>query len=324
MSLIRNINKQRETTVYPIHYPINHLSPSSLKEWQLCPYKFYLKRMSEYKNKLRGKNKQGLSAAVGTSLDCFVKDYLSNDVFRDHSFDLNFNLSKNITYKGAAPLTQIIDDGKKLLEVYRETGALQAALDDGLNQVELTTEGKIGKANVLSKLDAVTNQNIVFDWKVRGYASSPKSPTAGWTRCWTKGKLLPKTHARYLDYFENINRDWAQQLTIYSFSIGHVVGEELYIFLDEFSMRQNINKPIIDADHVKITQIRSRVSGQFQKKVFADLQLAWEQVTAGRFNKPEATKERCFPYRQECIAAKYCPSFQGSFGNPKFRKIMRV
>lgn len=326
MSLIRNVNKQRETTNYPIHYPIKYLSPSSLKEWQLCPHKFYLKRMSEFKNRLKEKTKyeQGLPAAVGTALDAFVKDHLSNNVFMDGKFDLNYNLAKQITYKGKAPMSQVIDAGKALFEVYRETGALDMALDDGLCEVELESVIPMGNAMVMSKLDAKTNQEIPFDWKVRGYASSPKSPTPGWTRCWKKGKLLPKAHKRSEDYFELINRDWAQQLTIYGFSLGHQPGDPLYVFFDEFSMRQNVNVPVVNIDTVVVTQIRSRVSADFQKRVFADLQLAWGETQTGRFPKPEANKERCYPYRQECPASEFCKSFMSSFGDPKFRKIMRL
>ena len=302
----------------PIAHPLKYLSHSSMMTYRLCPHKFYLTKLSPYKKQIK-REEQNLPGAVGSAFDAYCKAFIQGE-----GKELK-NISEYLreTVTNPKHFDRACDDGLKLFEIYRDTG-LPYLLDEGLSRVDVTVQEVIGDAMVLGKPDAVVGEDMPIDWKVRGYASSPKSPTQGWVRCWKKGKLLDKTHDRMDDYFEDINEYWAQQVTIYAFLLGQPIGErDIWVGFDELSLRQNVNQPIVNHNTVTVSQIRSKVSVDYQNKVFKRIQDIWNTIIENKFPQPCASKPKCYSWSKECNASSKCESFKDTFSQDEdFRKLL--
>jgi hypothetical protein len=287
-----------------------YLSPSSLKEWEACPYKFYLKRMSKYKSKI----KRSLStkpAAVGTSFDIYAKSYI--DVVRQGPGAKPPNIYQLVS-KGVDNTEhreEAIRAGQGLLKVYLQTAG--AELHDYFPiKTDLDFTKVVEGVPIRGIIDFELCNGLVCDWKTRGYGSAPKSPTPGWVKKWTNGKLVKKPHPRYRESFDTIHPDWASQVTIYNFGRGHKVGDPLMVGIDELSMRHVAVPEDIGLETVQVTQVRSPISEEFQVKLMNRLQKAWEDINNGIIQNPSPTPARCFSYRQLCEASDYCNMFRSN------------
>lgn len=285
-------------------------------------------RQSEHKKSIK-REPQGTPAAVGAAFDAFVKSYLVKELSLSGVPSLDEMLKDNVTAKGKKRppnwYDQVVEAGQALFKAYLDCGAMDYALQDGLNRVELWITENIGEAYTHGRLDGATVHDIAFDWKIRGYASAPKSPTQGWTRSWKKGKLMDTSHKKVNTFFEKINPKWAQQLCIYNILLGHTVGDVMFVYFDEISMRNNRDNPVIDPMKLRINQIRSQISPGFQQKVYNDLQECWNDMIRGRYPRAEPKESKCRAFASLCEASEFCEPYANSYGaDPEFEKLMKM
>ena len=286
-----------------------HISPHSYFEWKNCNHHYYLKRLSEHKAAIKKKReRQSRAAGIGSAFDAFVKSAL------DPSIDLEKYLNNEVTCLNR---DIVIADASLLFEMYNET-ALPYLIEDNIDRIDPPIKVDFGgELTIFGKLDATLAGDIPMDWKVRGYWSSPKSPTPGWCRLWKKGALQSKTHKRVDDPFDTIHEKWATQLTMYKFTLGHEPGNHLEVAFDEISIRANRASPKLSYDNVQIVQIRSHISEKFQVDLWNNLKLAWSRINNMDFNKPRVSKYTCKPYGSLCEAAEFCAP-QQMLNHPDF------
>lgn len=313
-----------------IKHKLKYISPSSLKTYMSCPYKFYLSKLSPVKEKVqRRRDPQSWAAAFGSAFDCMVKAYLAEECDLPKKYDVDNLLRREI--KDLNTRNKVRGPAQEAFEVYRET-ALPVILEEGVVSVDYEPEGKLGIANVFGKVDLVQKTQIL-DWKCQGFCSSSKSPQPGWCRKWEYNKVegrhvfINDRHKRADDFLEDINSAWAVQVAVYAFLAGHTPGEELVAAIDNLVMR-NVLKPMdFSPEKVKIVQLRLKISPQFQKRIFYSIQEVWARSQCGVFPIPTPNKGRCHAWGSKCEAAEFCPYYKEVFepdDESDFNRIMRL
>lgn len=291
-----------------------HLSPSSLSTWKKCPYSFYLKKMAPDKPAPEPTSR---ATIAGTGFDAHVKAWINQyqklakldvgqaklitdpmDYIKDAIDDEDLRIESNIV-------------GRKLLGIYIGTAGADLLQKTPI-MTELDTTTVLGTTGipVNTKIDAVLSDGQILDWKVRGYASSAKSPTQGWLCKWQKGKLYTQPHDKVDWPFELINESWAKQLAIYNFARGHTPGQPLIGLIDELSMR-NVEIPDdISPDTVTVTRLRLRIGEEFQIKVMKELETVWAMITEENIPTPSPCYGTCYAYRKLCSVASVCGPYK--------------
>lgn len=296
--------------------PLIYLSPSSFKEWKLCPWKFFLKRLSGH----LVKGSQGTPAALGCSFDLYIKRYLARQLgFQDEP---RLSLATLVTSvnEDIPNRVEILEAGKNLAEKYIELGFARRLLEEGLKDIELEIFEQFEEFNILGKPDAsllpssVEGKRELFvplDWKVRGYGSKlGYSPTPGYRyRIDNTGKHY-ETHAKSTEPLEMLNPDWADQLAIYGWLLNPWVINNL------IDMPIAIDEVTYGRSSVSFTSIRSYVSKEYQTRLKKELKECWN--TAMEPVAPIPSKSKCEIYNMLCDAAVFCTPYQETLGNPEY------
>jgi len=300
-----DIHDQDDTQGYEIaEYP-KYLSPSSFKMWRRCKTEFYLKRMSPIKRKI-ARRPQGIAAAVGNGFDSFIKTILLEHTTGEAHDAYEF-LGKSISNKEY--LQEASHAGKRLASIYIQT-AYESLLLEKPHSFDLEILEDFEGIPIRGFVDLLVGDKEVLDWKTRGYGGAPKSPTPGWCKKWKGGVLQNVVHKRHKDPLETLNEDWALQVAMYAFALGHEPGDHLTTGIDELSMRNVAHPDEITLDSVCVTQIRTYISPSFQHELAADLHNAWRDITRGEFGYCTPAKNVCYRFRQLCEASGHCEAFK--------------
>jgi hypothetical protein len=124
---------------------------------------------------------------------------------------------------------------------------------------------------------------------VNGYYSSrPVSPAKGYVRLRGtdgtnygshRGSQFAKDRGVIINIsetMENIKRDWATQLSIYSWLTGEPVGGDFIVAVDQVLCQNDARQ----SGGGRIAEHRAKIGVWFQKEIFSALCEAWECVTA--------------------------------------------
>lgn len=291
---------------------LTHISPSTFNNWRDCQYKIYL-------NKLAGlpyiKGKQGLAAAIGTSFDAHIKNYLSMLLSIDRDdLNLNYMLNKGID---AEHRQEAIRMGEILFHLYIDSGfvdfephILQLVLQLDLERYRIR-EG----IPILGILDMTLN-GIPFDWKTRGMTSKTGAyPTPGWCERWKipKGDIrkIKKEHNSCHTLEEGIektNKTWAIQMVFYNWLMGN---EEHKYIIHELTKR---------GDDYWLAKHEGTISQEFVQQIFRLLKKFWTAISGddykARIEEPNPHQNICEKYGVVCQVADQCKFYENTLGNP--------
>jgi hypothetical protein len=278
-----------------------YLSPSSIAIWLKNKEEFYLKYLAEDRPP---KIPQTKPMALGSAFDAYVKSYLHNALF-GASDDFEFN---TIFETQVEPQNRDIalEDGLILFGLYKNTGALADLLSVMLNghriKFEFAVEGQVSKDNIpfLGKPDAfyvdMHGNHVILDWKVNGYYSKrTPSPKKGYIKVREIGKQS-KVHPKAIPLMvngmminvghklEDVDGDWARQLTIYAWLLGEEVGSNFIVGIDQI------------VGNTRVAEHRCYVGSEFQQHVLDTAREIWEIINSGyifRDKSEDESRERC-------------------------------
>jgi hypothetical protein len=300
---------------------IEYLSPTSISLFYDNPQEFYLNYMSDNRPPRFPQTK---AMAAGSSFDAHVKSFLHERLF-GKGHDPKFGL---IALFEAQVETHVRDGaydvGQHCFDQYRESGALADLLLElgnaiGTPRFEFDVRGvvngyregaekKFGDMVLLGKPDLFfmnkSGAHCILDWKVNGYYSDhPPSPMQGYVRL-REGKVNKGQHknAQLMivdgmminigQCLEDVNADWARQLSIYAWLCGEEVGSPFIVGIDQLVCKtQILGKPVI-----RIAEHRTRVRKESQRKIFEAAQHVWDVSHSDHFFRDmtkEQSQERC-------------------------------
>ena len=209
-------------------------------------------------------------------------------------------------------------DGARCLELYRKCGALSDLLIEiqmaqGDVKFEITVEANIshecmvcevpllGKPDLsfVFEIDGVLYR-VIFDWKVNGYYSKTmKSPEKGYLKCrdsWDhticppsrggpvaqhKNVIIKRFGSMSINAvlpFEEVNKKFARQLTIYGWVMGAPVGSKQIIGIEQLCGKP---WPSPDGPLLRIASHRGMVSEKYQYELALHISEIWERIQSG-------------------------------------------
>lgn len=292
-----------------VYRPVNHLSHSSLQEWARCQMLFYLKRMSKYE---WPKNPQGKAAAIGSVFDCVVKD-----AFLKRKNQPN-NLKKDLlnSLEPENRIDSILKYGQNLAQQYIEYGFLDHLIKEGLENVLIKREGILEvnglKIPMLGFPDGLFSDGSTHEWKVRGAMSkSGAHNSPGYIHRVIDGVPDPFPHVKASEPMHNLNRVWAEQLTIYDyFSYGKgTLKIQTPVSVDEIAIKPHKGKLV-----VRMCRIRSFLTPEFKQQVIDNLVKVFLQIEEAEFEAASPTIGKCNMWGQVCPVAIHCSRYQETLG----------
>lgn len=249
------------------------LSPSSLMMAENMPNTFYLTRLVADSIQ---REPQGLSAAVGSAFDYYIKMKLIKDKFQHKE-----NLLPEIKDSVETHTTEAFIAGKIAYDAY-----IKNCLNShNFTNVELRFNGSFGGVPITGKGDAAVEYagyDIPFDWKLLGYTSeTTTSPLPLYFRLWEGIRPRP-AHKNYQDgqSFEDINDKWALQGCVYGWlmDLKPKVGfKEFPFYVDAIIFK---NKRIRC-----IAQYSGWITKSFQERVLIRFQNIWKEINDGSYLK---------------------------------------
>ena len=93
-------------------------------------------------------------------------------------------------------------------------------------------------------------------------------------------------------YLEEIDKDWANQLSIYGWLSGADIGQEIIVGLDPLCCKASGGK----FPHVRIAEQRCRVSSKYQLELWSRVQHVWDVVNSDHIFRDlslEESKKAC-------------------------------
>jgi len=279
-----------------------YLSPSSFKEWNLCQMKFFLKRMAGlpfpdfYQN---------LAAAIGCSFDALVKHELAARLNLGGNPDFSF---KELFNNSVEPQnrTEALFIAEKLFNEYTSNGCIDTLMNEGLSTVSLA-DTKLITADSYSVPtryipDCALVDGTIIDFKVQGAASKTgTSPNPGYVRS-ICNRIDKFAHPKYNDPLELLNREWAEQLTIYSWGHnGPLPWRDIKVGIENITVR---------GDKITCSSIRTIVTKQFQIDLWEKYKFVWDNIINGKINDPSPNEGICFNYRTRCEVSEHCDAFK--------------
>lgn len=298
--------------------PPKYISPSTFKLMQQCEYMVWLLKYSGIPFL---ESPQTKPMAVGSAFDSFVKAEIAYLLGKHkESKNLLAELLKTVSEQHA----DCILVGKKLFEEYNYAGCVRRLMDDGLTDIELSStreifgqtvagsEKTIGGVPVFCKPDAVIGTNTPIDWKVNGALSDTgASPKKGYLRCYKNGCDQGR-HDQYGIPLEDIDKDWAIQLTFYAWVAGKLEGN-LPVAIEQVAVRGAV---------VQFASFRTYVSDSFAQAVKAQLQDYWERFNSGVVADPVPGTWKCEPFGTPRPCTVVCKAYKATLGNAIDRSMM--
>jgi len=282
---------------------IKYLSPTSIKLFNSDIEEFYLKYVSDVDIP---RFPQTQPMAAGSAFDAFVKSHLYGCLFGENEFDLRTIFENQVEKYN---WDWAWEAGKHIFEEYKKAGCVDALLIElskavGKPRFEFSVSNEVKGVPLLGKPDVFfinsDGARVVYDWKVNGYCSSRlKSPMKGYIILREIGKEFKVHKDCFLLNFKNIlinaamkledsNKDWADQLAIYSWLLGEEVGSEEVIF--------GIEQICGPKDRLRFASHRLKISPEYQYHLLELAQHIWNIVTSGwifRELTEEQSRERC-------------------------------
>lgn len=284
------------------------LSYSSFSLFERDKEDFYLQHMADVR---APRQQQERPASVGSAFDAYTKSALHESLFGKSNPDYDFEA---LFEKQVEPHNRdwAREEGKYIFECYVLSGAYECLL--GLlsesqtpPRFEWTVNAVVNGVPFTGKPDCqfVTKEgvHVVHDWKVNGYCSkSGVSPGKGYMVCRdgyvdpkqsrSNGKAHKLFEASELKgllinkfYLEHCCPEWADQLSLYSWSLGEEIGDETVVL----SVDQIVGRPRPDTKPLlRVATFRARVSEQYQRSLAGRFRDAWDAINGSLFNEETA------------------------------------
>ena len=318
---------------------VTHLSPTSLSTYLRDKDAFYTSYLAENRPPRMQHTKP---MSIGSSFDAYAKSYLyeqlkiGNDV--NYSFESLFK-----TQVEEHNRTWAREHGKIAFDAYAKSGALGdllAALKQSVGRprfefdVTGMVSGFIGseQRSVLLKGKPDTfyinsaGARVILDWKVNGYcAESIVSPMPGYIKLRSAADQTVKQHKDAFimtvggvkinagTYLENLNEDWARQLSFYGWLCGCEVGSEFIVAIDQLAC---------GAGTIRIAEHRLRISPEFQFATFEQAVETMDVITSDHYFRDlskEDSAARCLMLDQMAETLEG----DGSSSDDWFSKVTR-
>jgi hypothetical protein len=289
-----------------------YVSPTSLALWRKSPEEFYIRYLCETR---LPREKQTGPMAVGSAFDAYVKSHLYQTLVGKgdpkYEFTTLFETQVEPHNRDVALI-----DGKHVFEAYKSYGPLADLLkemQDCLSEpkFEIEIKGTIShngrEVSFLGRPDVFfmnkEGGHISIDWKVNGYYSKyGQSPMKGYVRIFPglHGHIdcIPGYHhgmkINKLYTLDMLNEDWAAQLSIYSWLCGVDVGSDFIAGIDQISCNRAKAKNSIP--DLRISQHRTLIDPDYQRKLFESSADVWETITSDHIFRDlsyEDSKARC-------------------------------
>lgn len=274
---------------------IKYISPTSLNLWESDRTEFYLSRLAENRPP---KRPQTRPMSIGSAFDAYVKSFLHEHIFgKDPEFELEtiFESQVDPCNRDWAWI-----NGEYVFKEYKRLGALndlmfELAKASTKPQFEFTVQHNVVHETNLKGIPILGKPDIffttsegaqgIYDWKVNGYCGRySKSPEPGFIRirggrgtgCAHKNAVLGLYKGLEInigEYLENVNPTWADQLTIYGWTLKVPVGDTVITGIDQL-----VCKPGDPYPTIRVAQHRTRVSVQWQLTLFERLNSMWKSL----------------------------------------------
>lgn len=304
-----------------------YLSPSSFKLFESNLDEFYVKYLAENRPPRMGQTKP---MSVGSAFDAYAKSYIHYCLFGNYgpndqyAEDTIFEQQVEAHNRDWARLA-----GQHTFNCYKNCGALadlmlelQKSVGKPRFEFEIqgTVESRIGNVPLLGKPDIFfMNQEgarVILDWKVNGYcANSMTSPMKGYVMVrdtWACGTRKAGTNNRMhhkdcfpsrfkglmintQEYLENLNTEWAAQLSVYAWLLGEEVGsQDLIQGIDQITGCGDSDAS--GFPYLRVASHRLRVGANYQHELLDRLTNAWNIIMSGHIFREmsrEDSDERC-------------------------------
>jgi len=289
---------------------IKRLSYSALSLWEKRPEEFYLRYLCEQRTP---RMSQERPAAVGSAFDAMTKAALHAALFgpnSDPEYTLEALFEAQVEPQNrdwAMPAGQYVFDCYKLSGFYQRL-LNELSLSSVQPRFEFSVEAVINGVPILCKPDAgwTTPQSIqvTHDWKVNGFCSkSATSPHKSYQLCLDgyvgkQSRSHNKEHKGFLALqhkdivinttsLEISNPAWADQLSLYGWSMGKRIGDKDSVL----SVHQVVAKPVANQRPLlRVAQYRARVAPAYQFKLVDRLKKCWDAAISG-YVFPEFSRE---------------------------------
>lgn len=275
----------------------------------------------------RGYNTE--QSSLGIAFDAFVK----------YNLAIRLGKEKEAKNKLATLLDgidpnwkQVIPIANDLCEKYIEQGCLNRLIADGIEDIELTSfadiggkkiagsEKFIGQVRLFGKPDAsLTNKHaptdkripIPLDWKVNGYKSnSTVSPKKGYIRRIIDG-YDRGNHIQAGIEFQDIDRDWAQQLLFYNWMLGNDTGP-FHGAIEQILINNSTDGVI---RRVEFISYRGVIGFMWACNKQAEVQAAWDRIQEGDFDPAMPSDFKCVPFNNPRPCTLVCPEYERMVNN---------
>lgn len=289
-----------------------YLSPTSIHTFYEDTEEFYRRYISEIRTP-RFPQTQPMS--IGSAFDARVKSYLHKQLFGNSGDDGRFELRAIFEDQVEEHnRSWAWEHSQYVFDQYKSAGCL-ADLMLELNQavgkprfefsIQDTIETDIGGIPLLGKPDIffINSQGarVVYDWKVNGYcANRTTSPMKGYVKLRSSGNRLIKQHPKCFAitfkgiminaamFLEEGNRNWADQLTIYSWLLGEPIGSEQVIF--------GIDQIVGPADQLRFASHRLRIKPEYHYHLLDLVKIVWDSITKNHIFRDlsiDESQKRC-------------------------------
>lgn len=299
-----------------------YISPSALKTFEQNADEYYLKYLADNRPP---RSPQTQPMSVGSAFDAFVKSFLHNHY--------HGNYGPDNAYERDAIFESQVDEhnrdwarvaGEHVYRRYSRCGALKDLMSEINTAIqaprfEFDLQGIVSGVPVLGKPDIYfTNSEaarVIFDWKVNGYCSkSSVSPVKGYLKVRDTWNSLERKPSRIngvchkdcvpvehlglringIQYMEDCNSEWADQLAIYGWLLGEPVGSEnLIVGIDQIACLEPGENGV---PWMRVANHRTRVSSEYQFQLEARIKRLWNCITSGHFFpglSREESEKRC-------------------------------
>lgn len=289
----------------------DYLSPSAIKTFYEDIEKYYKMYLSDIQTPRMA---QTPAMAIGSGFDAYVKSYLYQAVYgKDHDprFEREALFETQVEkhnwdvirpeaeyvfqcYKTSGALTDLLIELNKA----SESPQFEVELTSILNDDHLSVKKDFDDLTLLGKPDLFyknkAGKRVVFDWKVNGYYSKyAKSPAPGYLKLRSASgpSFDDKQHKKCVpaDFhgttingavsFEDIDADWAAQISIYAWILGEPIGSEFVGAIDQIvcsPCKLGVSRPTL-----RIAEHRAKITREFQINVYTKAVNCWDIIKSG-------------------------------------------
>lgn len=303
-----------------------HISPSALRAFEDNISEFYYRYVARHKPPSLPQNQP---MSIGSAFDAYAKSHILKTLARGNPVEPKYEF-ENLFKAQVEPQNRewALEAGKYAFQSYKDSGALadlmlEITQGDKSPRFEFEMRGQVTHDGLdvpmTGKPDLYYNNkhaaHVVNDWKVNGFCSnSGVSPKAGYVMCrdsWDHTvAAMSKTHrkshkdcqAQMIQGIEcniatpmdQIDKDWATQLTVYAWLMGQPVGSAFIAGIEQLACMPGgpNGRPLI-----RVASYRGLISKNFQLGVYERFKKCWSALSTGYFfpELPRAESDaKCF------------------------------